>query len=140
MSGCGKRFSNTHDWNRYHRVCHTSIFRCDKCFKVNPSPSSYRDHLYAYWENQYKCRQCNHEFPFLSGVKNHRRVHLNQTLFKCFAGGCKSSFKHPQDLHCHIAKHISKQYTCRQSTRTNKNTSVPHEHSNQNIGGHWIDT
>ena len=56
--------------------------------------------------------QCYSTFPFLSGVKNHRRVHLSQRLFKCFAGGCKSSFKHPQDLHRHIAKHIGKHFTC----------------------------
>ena len=91
MSGCEKRFSNTHDWNSHHRLCHASVFRCGKCSKVYPSPSSYRNHLYTHPDHQYKCRQCNQEFPFLSGVKNHRRVHLNQKLFKCFAGGCKSS-------------------------------------------------
>ena len=112
ISGCGKRFSNTHDWNSHHRACHASVFCCGKCFKVYPSPSLYRDHLYAHCENQYKCRQYNCTFPFLSGVKNHRRVHMSQCLFKCFAGGCKSSFKHPQDLHRHIAKHIGKCFTC----------------------------
>ena len=80
--------------------------------------SSYRDHLYAHRENQYECRQCNNEFPFLSRVRNHWRAHLNQRLFKCFAGGCKSSFKHPQDLHHHIAKHIGKQFTCEKCGHT----------------------
>ena len=40
------------------------------------------------------------------------RAHLSQRLFKCFAGGFKSSFKHPQDLYHHIAKHIGKRFTC----------------------------
>ena len=86
---CGKKFSNVRDWN-----------------------SSYRDDIYSHHETQYKCQQCDCNFPFLSSVKNHQRVHLKQKLFKCFAGGCKSAFKHPQDLHRHIAKHIEKRYTC----------------------------
>ena len=57
--------------------------------------------------------QCNRSFPFLSRVRNHRRAILTQRLFKCFAGACKSSFKHPQDLHLHIAKHVNTHFTCK---------------------------
>ena len=63
-------------------------------------------------DNQYKCMQCNRSFPFLSGVKNHKRAHLWQRLFKCFTGRCKCAFKHLQDLHRHIGLHIGKQFKC----------------------------
>ena len=84
----------------------------DKCFKSCLTPSSYKAHLYSHHENQFKCKTCNKIFPFLSGVANHKRAHLKQKLFKCFAGSCHHAFKHPQDLHPHIGMHFNTCFTC----------------------------
>ena len=154
MQICGKKFSNVRDWNSHHRLQHAIVFRCGKCFKVYPTPSLYQDHIYSHCETQYKCQQCDCNFPFLSGVKNYQRAHLKQKLFKCFMGGCKSAFKHPQDLHRHIAKHIEKCYTCNKcgystyQKRLLKWYQVVHQQKykykcqyvylNLNINGHWI--
>ena len=112
MPRCRRKFTTTQDWNSHHRVQHGTKFKCNICSKSYPSPSSYRDHQYTHRDSQFKCQQCNRNFPFLSVIKNHRRAHLTQKLFKCFSGGCKSSFKHPQDLHRHIGKHLGKKFVC----------------------------
>ena len=109
---CRRKFTTTRDWNSHHRIQHGNKLKCNICGKKYPSPSSYRDHQYAHWESEFKCRQCNWNFPFLSGINNHWWAHLMQKLFKCFSGGCKSSFKHPQDLHRHIGKHLGKKFVC----------------------------
>ena len=88
------------------------MFRCSKCFKSCPTPSSYKAHMYNYCENQFKCEQCSKTFPFLSGIANHKRAHLKQKLFKCFAGSCHCAIKHLQDLHWHIGRHFNTHFTC----------------------------
>ena len=112
MPLCGRKFTTTRDWNSHHRVQHGTKLKCNFCSKSYPSPSSYRDHQYTHWDSQLRCQQCNRKFPFLSVLKNHRRAHLTQRLFKCFSVGCKRSFKHPQDLHRHIGKHLGKKFVC----------------------------
>ena len=112
MPLCGRKFTTTRDWNSHHRVQHGTKLKCNICSKSYPSPSSYRDHQYTHRDLQFRCQQCNRNFLFLIVFKNHRRAHLTQRLFKCFSGGCKSSFKHPQDLHRHIGKHLGKKFVC----------------------------
>ena len=112
MPSCGRKFTTTRDWNSHHRVQHGTKLKCNFCSKSYPSPSSYHDHQYTHRDSQLRCQQCNRKFPFLSVLKNHRRAHLTQRLFKCFSGGYKRSFKHPQDLHRHIGKHLSKKFVC----------------------------
>ena len=112
MPRCRRKFTTTWDWNSHHRVQHGTKLKCNICGKKYPSPSSYRDHHYTHWDSQFKCQQCNQNFPFLSGINNHQQAHLMQKLFKCFSGGCKSSFKHPQDLHRHIGKNLGKRFIC----------------------------
>ena len=112
MPNCSRKFKNACDWNSHHHLWHGSLFWCEICHKTYPSPSSFRDHQYMHRDTQYKCMQCNCSFLFLSGVKNHKWAHLQQWLFKCFAGRCKHAFKHPQDLHLDIGLHIGKQFKC----------------------------
>ena len=109
---CREWFSNIQDLNSHHRLWHRNTFRCAKCFKSCPTPSSFKAHLYSHCDNQFKCKQCNKTFPILSEVANHKRAHLKQRLFKCFAGSCHHAFKHPQDLHCHIGRHFNTYFIC----------------------------
>ena len=75
-------------------------------------PSSCRDHCYSHIECRYECTVCKQKFVFKSSIQLHRRVHLKQKLFKCFAGNCKHSYKWRQDLHHHIQRHIQTVHRC----------------------------
>ena len=96
----------------HHHLHHSNTFHCLTCFKVSPTPSLHKAHLYSHRANQYKCVQCNKSFPFLSGISYHKRAHLKQCLFECFAGSCCKAFKHRQDLHLHISHHFKAKFTC----------------------------
>ena len=74
--------------------------------------SNVRDHRYVHRYSPFKCLQCQRTFPFKSGVNNHRRAHLSQKLFKCFAGRCQKAYKHPQDLHRHVKSHLRAAFWC----------------------------
>ena len=117
--GCNKHFSNVCDWNSHHRLQHRRVtFKCNLCHKVYNTPSSYKDNKYSHCPNQFKCHQCQLTFPFKSDVSNHRRAHMNQHLFKCFSGGCRKAYKHPQDLHRHIQTHMNITFTCNKCGHT----------------------
>ena len=45
-------------------------------------------------------------------------VHTSQCHFCCFAGYCIKQYKWPQDLHCHLTKHLNKSLHCTLCTYT----------------------
>ena len=106
-------FNTVKALNTHHHIYHSNIvYKCHKCKKVINTLSMWRFHTYCHKSKVYKCDHCDDQFMFRSKLKQHKRKHISQKLFKCFYGGCTMSYKHPQDLERHTSAHQQIKFEC----------------------------
>ena len=92
--------------------------KCLTCGKRYKTPSALHEHQYVHSEKNFLCKKCGVNFLFKSWIQVHRCVHLKAKLHCCFDGMCGCEYKHPQDLHRHIAHHLRKKFGCTYSDYT----------------------
>ena len=99
--------------NTHHLIYYSHIsYKFQKCKKMIYTPSTWRFHMYCQKPKVYKCKHCDDQFMFRSKLKQHKRKHISQKLFKCFYGHCTMSYKHPQDLERHTIAHQQIKFEC----------------------------
>ena len=83
-------FNRIKDLNAHHRLYHPYLhYKCLQCKKIVHTPSTWRYHQYCQCPRLHKCDDCHKLFLFKSTLKQHRRRHISQRLFKCFYGRAK---------------------------------------------------
>ena len=113
LKNCQETFGSVTEWNTHHRSAHPSItYKCEKCGKISTSPIQHRNHVYMHKETQITCGRCYSSFPNISQLNVHCHLHKRQRLYYCFSKNCKRSYKWPQDLLCHIKRHLLVSYKC----------------------------
>ena len=132
MKGCNLAyvsFNRVKDLNTHHQLYHpNSIYKCHHCKKTVHTPSTWRFHQYCQCPKLHKCDDCSKYFLFKSTLKQHRRRHISQKLFKCFHGGCYMSYKHPQDLNRHTVTHQQLMFECELCDKTFKQKRLLKHH------------
>ena len=69
---CKVSFNRIKLWNIHHLVKHKSVkYKCSKCNKTIPTPSSYRDHLNLHKDTKFPCNKCDQKFLYECGLKLH---------------------------------------------------------------------
>ena len=112
--GCPCGFSSVKEWNIHHLAKHKTVtYRCRECTK---QLTSMRSHELTHRDKPYSCSRCGKTFLNLSKLNLHRHLHCHQRLYSCFASHCKRAYKWPQDLLCHIKKHLNIILKCKLCT------------------------
>ena len=131
VMGHSHRFSSVKEWNIHHLAKHKTVtYCCRECTKQLRTPTSMRSHELTHRNKPYSCGRCGKTFLHLSKLNLHRHLHRHQRLYSCFALRCKQAYKWPQDLLCHIKKHLNVTLKCKLCTYTTHEKHLLRQHSN----------
>ena len=105
---CNQSFPTIILWNQHHGIQHKNhLLRCIICERTFQTLSAKRAHCNAHVELKHQFPDCLKCFNYASALKQHRTMHISTIHHKCFASGCNSSYKWPQDLSRHVKTHVT---------------------------------
>ena len=131
VPGCPHSFNSVKEWNIHHLAKHKTVtYRCGECTKHLQTPTSMRSHELTHGDKPFSCGRCGKTFLHLSKLNLHRHLHRRQRLYSCFALHCKRTYKWPQDLLCHIKKHLNITLKCQLCMYTTYEKRLLRQHSN----------
>ena len=94
VGDCQASFNRVKSWNIHHLVKHKSVkYKCNKCNKTMPTPSSYRDHMNLHKDTKFACNKCDWKFVYACGLKLHRNLDRWVKMHTCFASGFQKRYK-----------------------------------------------
>ena len=129
--GCSRGFSSVKEWNIHHLAKQKTVtYHCRECTKQLLTLTSMRSHKLTHRNKPYSCGRCGKTFLHLSKLSLHRHLHHHQRLYSCFALCCKRTYKWPQDLLCHIKKHLNVILKCKLCMYTTHEKRLLRQHSN----------
>ena len=112
VAKCNKTFNKIKDWNIHHHIFHKIKNKCELCGQRFVTPSLHWAHKNFHVPHNYTCHLCKKTFAFQSGLKQYTTVHTSLRLHCCFYGSCIKTFKWPQDLTCHVQRHMHGDWLC----------------------------
>ena len=133
---CDRRFQFSCALERHTRDVHTKKERekcpyCKKTFKNKRSLDEHKKTRHHYHKNQYKCKQCNQVFQYMSKLKRHiNSTHSTKPCWECL--DCKKTFNSRSTLGEHWKREhgdCEKLYKCSQCNDTFAYLSRLHQHA-----------
>lgn len=103
---CPKQFA-TSRLLTLHKRTHTSMYRCQVCYKSFNVRSKLQRHIVTHFgDRPFACMECGHRFKDKSNLTAHMVVHSSQRRFACKACGksCNTNSKLTEHMRTHDNK------------------------------------
>lgn len=118
---CGKTFANENSIENHMKIHRSGCksFKCSLCTEEFSKSSDMQQHFFLRHsmtelrpkKQKYACTECGKEFPCLSNLQGHLKIHTHGKSFKCPI--CKKEFALARNLTIHLRMHSGeKPYEC----------------------------